>query len=230
MFGTLFFFLLPIAVQQVPSCPRLFPRPIRWKFTSLKRTLDRLCYTLARRGAFAACWKLRLSIPVCDWKYKNDTIFVQSLVIKKKKKRRGRSSRKVIGLGDHQSTSLHVYSTAPDHGRAVSIVAYFCLFVSLQFPYRLFILSERVLKDLFLSCISLFSPLIFSTFYFGKQTGADGGRRPAQPGRNGPGRGIIASLFQSIFDDFDDRDRPLFVFFCCFRTFGRHVESRTVCA
>jgi hypothetical protein len=149
---------------------------------------------------------------VCDWKYKNDTIFVQSLVIKKKKKRRGRSSRKVIGLGDHQSTSLHVYSTAPDHGRAVSIVAYFCLFVSLQFPYRLFILSERVLKDLFLSCISLFSPLIFSTFYFGKQTGADGGRRPAQPGRNGPGRGIIASLFQSIFDDFDDRDRPLFCF------------------
>lgn len=28
-------------------------------------------------------------------------------------------------LGDHQSTSLHVYSTAPDHGRAVSIVPIF---------------------------------------------------------------------------------------------------------
>lgn len=73
-------------------------------------------------------------------------------------------------LDHHQSTSLHVYSTAPDHGRAVSIVPIFvylslysfhivCLFYQNVFSQGFFFLS------LFLS-FSFLSPHPISLLFF----------------------------------------------------------------
>jgi hypothetical protein len=109
-------------------------------------------------------------------------------------------------LADHQSTSLHVYSTAPDHGRAVSNRSYFCLFVSLQFPYRLFILSERVLKDFFLflffPSFCFLSPLpIFFFFFFSlsnKQAQTEVGDRRS------PDVTDLAEVLHLYSLDFDD--------------------------
>lgn len=165
LFGTLFFFFLPVAVQQVPSCPRLFPRPIRWKFASLKRTLDRLCYTLARRR-FRGLLETSSFNPKCDWKYKNDTIFVQSLVIKKKKKKDGREV-KPKGYRTWAITSRRVCMFIRQRRITVAPFQSLPIFVylSLYSFHIVCLFYQNVFSRIYFSLAFLFSLLSFSLLF-----------------------------------------------------------------
>lgn len=80
-------------------------------------------------------------------------------------------------LDHHQSTSLHVYSTAPDHGRAVSIVPIF-VYLSLYSFHIVCLFYQNVFSRIYFSCISV-SPLIFSAFLEIKQAQTEVGDRPS---------------------------------------------------
>ena len=73
-------------------------------------------------------------------------------------------------LDHHQSTSLHVYSTAPDHGRAVSIVPIF-VYLSLYSFHIVCLFYQNVFSQGFVFFLSFFRslsshPIPFLYFFF----------------------------------------------------------------